>query len=94
MLSVPLGDLSFVLPSVGHAVAQFAEDRDEAADFFERGRLGGNFERAAELRDALSHDLHFFVDGFRQGQHHGVEAALERAARVHSRLCRDRSRWR
>ena len=55
--SVPLGDFSFVRPSVGDAVAQLAEDGDDPADLVDAVRDGRQVERAADLVDPAGDDV-------------------------------------
>ena len=80
--SVPLGDLSFVRPSVGDAVAQLAEDGDDAADLVDAVGHGRQVEGAADLVDAARDDVDLGLGGRRQRQHHRVEAAAQRAGQV------------
>ena len=48
------GRLELGLAVGGDAVAQFAEDGDDAADLLQRGLLGGQLQGAAQAGDALS----------------------------------------
>ena len=78
----------------GEAGAQFAEDGDDAADFFQRWFFRRQLHRVLVAFHTAAHDVGFFVERRRQRQDDGVEAAFLGRWRGRSRLCRGCWRWR
>ena len=89
------GRLQLRAAVLGDALAQLAEDRDDAADLVERrarpraARGCGRAPRRGRRRSAPPPR-----PSPGSGQHDGVEAALQRATRARSRRGRGRWRWR
>ncbi len=72
--SVPLGVLSRVLPSTVRLGAQFAEDGDDAADFLQSGRFGGQLPGRVPASSAGADDFDFFFQRGGQRQDNRVES--------------------
>ena len=76
------GGFQFVFAVGCRPFAQFAENGDDTADFRQRRFFGGQLHGRAVVFYAAADDVHFFVQGRRQRQDDGVEAAFERAGKV------------
>ena len=66
----------------GDARAQLAEDGDDPLDLGERLEPAGSCRLRPERGDAGADDLDLLLERVGQGQHDGVEAALERRRQV------------
>src|SRR6185369_11538447 len=60
-----------------HSAAQLSENCYYAAYLFERGFLGRQLERTANLLDAALDNLNFFVERFGQGKYDCIEASFQ-----------------